>query len=492
MRILIVDDEPMMVRLLSRVLTARAGMSVLTVASGIDAQAALDGEAFDAVLADAAMGCMSGRELLTAVKARHPHVVRVLLSASPSHSDDPGLVHLYCSKPEDVESLAPRLRSLAKVMTLVADPRWRAEPGDVDGLPAAPATVLRLNQVLAAPRSSAVEVAATLESDPAMAARILQLASSAFFAPAEPVMSIEKAVARLGVDVVRALATSSALFTTVRAHADVLDVEALQATSLLTAQVASQLVASTRASQAAFGAGLLHAVGQLVLASRAPDLYRSLVRSAAKTHRRLADQELERLGFTDAELGAYLLGRWGLPAAIAEAVAHQDDEVRLLVSRVDVACAVRVAALLVRDALDPRSGSRAADLRWLGQLAARHRRDHWRALLDRLRAGAAAVRRRPRLAVSWPARIRTNGYTIEGVARDVTARGVFVAAIGPVRAGDAVEVELTLPRGQLAKSAGVIRWSGANVGHAVRGIGIELEAETPALRGAITGLTHEV
>jgi len=490
MRILLVDDEPAVARALGRQLGAEADLAVVTVPSGAEALAALARERFDAVITDVMMAEMNGYELLAEVRRRYPTVIRVMLSGSPSEPEALGLAHQYWSKPWPAALLVGAMRRAAGVLALVADPRWRAEVADVDRLPAAPAVVLRLNRVLADPRAGASEVADVIESDPAIAAKVLQFASSAFFSPAAPVASIETAVVRLGTDIVRALATSSALFATVEAPA-ALDVAALQATSLLTAQVAGQLVDSVGASQAAFGAGLLRCTGQLVLAARMPDVYAELVRDAKEHDLPLADRELERLGVTDAQLGAYLLGAWGLPGAIVDAVAHQDDEIRRPVGRVGVADAVRVAALLVRNASDPSFVAQAADLGWLRQLVDDPRLGEWRALFERLLSGAGAVRRRLRLAVSWPARLRTDSRTVEAVAFDVTERGVFAASLEMLKTGQPVEVDLTLPGGVTVTLTARVRWSGQSVSHGVPGMGLELDAESPALRRAIATLVHQ-
>ena len=71
----------------------------------------------------------------------------------------------------------------------------------------------------------------------------------------------------------------------------------------------------------AFLAGLLHDVGKLVLAANHPDKLEGIIRDARKNKCTLWEQEYNNYGASHAELGGYLLGLWGLPAGVVEAVA---------------------------------------------------------------------------------------------------------------------------------------------------------------------------
>jgi len=481
LRLLVVDDERVVQRLLVRTLEKCPGFTVVTASSGVEALGKLAVERFVAVISDVNMPGMSGYELLAAVRARDPSILRVLLSGSPCEPEALGLVHQYWAKPWNADVLVAGLQRAARVDRLVADPRWRALAGDVDALPAAPAIVLRLNRVLADPRAGAAEVAQVIESDPAMAAKVLQLASSAFFGLAAPTVSIDKAVVRLGIEIVRSLATASALFAAITPPHEVLDVAELQSASLAVAQVASQLADALSVRQAAFAAGLLHGIGRLVLAARAPDAYRDVVSESSRADRPLADLELERLGVTDGDIAAYLLGIWGLPDSIVESVGHQHEAVVRGGAGVGVEQAVQVATVLVRTAKDPAFVAQAADLGWLGQLASAERASEWRDLAQRLVTAAGPVRRHPRAAVSWPARLRVGHVTHEGTALDVSVGGAFVAVREALAPGTAVHVTLRLPNGELVTAPATVRWYGRSVSHGAAGVGLELEAEQPAL-----------
>jgi HD-like signal output (HDOD) protein len=77
----------------------------------------------------------------------------------------------------------------------------------------------------------------------------------------------------------------------------------------------------------AFTAGILHDMGKLMLADSLPDEFQKALSLAAERQVPLFEAEMEIFGTTHAGLAAYLLGLWGLPAAIVEAVAfHHTPE----------------------------------------------------------------------------------------------------------------------------------------------------------------------
>ena len=93
------------------------------------------------------------------------------------------------------------------------------------------------------------------------------------------------------------------------ARAAGLDADALAARAVATATEAARLAEPDDRSDA-FTAGLLSDVGLLLLAAKAPELLR---------------RDESDLGFTHGGLGAYLLGLWGLPPRVVEAVAFHHD-----------------------------------------------------------------------------------------------------------------------------------------------------------------------
>jgi HD-like signal output (HDOD) protein len=146
----------------------------------------------------------------------------------------------------------------------------------------------------------------------------------------------------LGIEAIKNLAFSVELFRSFHVS-NVLSLDLLQRHSYLTAKIAAALVTAQSAAKDVFTAALLHDVGKLVLASKLPQRFAEALRLSAEQQRPLYAVEEELHGFTHAEAGAYLLGLWGLPYPIVEAVAHHHHPQRVRQCRFDTLAAVYVA-----------------------------------------------------------------------------------------------------------------------------------------------------
>jgi len=103
-------------------------------------------------------------------------------------------------------------------------------------------------------------------------------------------------------------------------------------------------------------------VGQLVLASRVPHRFAEVLDTSASTGKNLLDTELSVLGVTHAQVGAYLLGLWGLRQRVVEAVAYYPRPERLDTT-FGIPSAVHVASVLSKDANAPVGGEPSSDVR---------------------------------------------------------------------------------------------------------------------------------
>jgi HD-like signal output (HDOD) protein len=192
------------------------------------------------------------------------------------------------------------------------------------------------------------------------------------------VTSIDEAIVFLGVSTLRHLSLTLEVFTTFGgAKCPGVSFEALEQHALLTAKIARKLMSDPGRTEAAFAAGLLHDCGQLVLANRLPAQFSEAVARSRSEGRVLYQVERELLGADHAEVGAYLLGLWGLPHAIVEAVAFHHAEERMTPGNLDVVMAVEVANLLAHTVTGtPGELEKAGGAALLGRLAG-DRRQAW-------------------------------------------------------------------------------------------------------------------
>ena len=155
-----------------------------------------------------------------------------------------------------------------------------------------------------------------------MSAKVLQLVNSAYFGLAHRVTSVAQAVGYLGLGVLRALALNAhvlgAIEGTIVSRATL---DEVQRTALATATVAKQKIRDRTLANDAFTAGIVHDIGRLVVALGMPAKFREIAEASRQTQRARHVVEEEHLGVTHAEVGAYLLGVWGLPFSVVESTA---------------------------------------------------------------------------------------------------------------------------------------------------------------------------
>jgi putative nucleotidyltransferase with HDIG domain len=219
--------------------------------------------------------------------------------------------------------------------------------GKVSGLPAMPELYSRLRRMLADERCAMPDIANVIKQDSAMCAKILQLVNSAFFRLSRPLSRIEEAIGYLGLEAVHRVVLAGELFNEKGgSFAAAKDLQSLRIHSLVTATIASQLLSEKKQQEDAFVAALLHDVGKLLIAVHLPEHQKASTEHAKREGIGLYAAEVALSGVSHAEVGAYLLGIWGLPYFIVEAVANHHEP-----GRVDEAAFGVLGAVHVGDAL---------------------------------------------------------------------------------------------------------------------------------------------
>jgi HD-like signal output (HDOD) protein/CheY-like chemotaxis protein len=387
-RILFVDDEPNILEGLQNILRKQRHRWEMVFALGAEpALKALAVTPFDVIVTDMRMPHMDGAALLTLVRERYPSVLRLVLSG---HAERDAVLravpvaHQFLSKPCAPETLQVAIERACELRDLLQDERVRRLCGAVESLRSVPRIYDELVQLLARPEVGLDQVAALVETDPAMSAKVLQLVNSAYFGLPQRTTSVRHAVTCLGLELVRGLALISQVFKAAEGgRIEGFSVDRLQTDAVRTARLAKIFVADPSQRDEAFTAGIVHDVGYLVLAAGAPAELAAIIRQSTETDRPAHELERELLGTTHAEIGAYLLGLWGLPCSIVEAVArhHRPGLVTPAIGRVLPALHVAEALTTANAAgLDLAGPLPDLDLAFVESAGLAERLPTWRAL----------------------------------------------------------------------------------------------------------------
>lgn len=168
-------------------------------------------------------------------------------------------------------------------------------------------------------RSNAEDLSRIVRLDPGLTCKILQLANSVAYSPAQPITSIPHAITWLGQDIVRALVATTALVEQLKEWPERHDlVTALIVKALYAAAYATEIEAAMQTLPRAglFSAALLYSLGDLAIAYQAPLLWQALSDAALRMPEAGAQgrQETGILGVTKRQVAVALAEHWKLPA----------------------------------------------------------------------------------------------------------------------------------------------------------------------------------
>ncbi|RTE66285.1 HDOD domain-containing protein [Amphritea opalescens] len=268
---------------------------------------------------------------LRQVVAKHPGVIRIMLNdgLQPYQvAKASELCHRSLLMTAGVTELFNEVSESFHLIQSSNKPVVREYVGAIERLPSLPGVYVALNDALASDMSEAADIAAIIERDPAMSAKILQLVNSAFFALSRKVFKIKDAVVMLGVRQIRDLFLVSRLFEHFPQTQSwsAFSFENLFDRSMVVGRFARAICREQRVgadiADKAFLAALLQDIGMLVIATREAEHYAEVLREAALLNQPLYAVEKLRLGVTHMEVGAYMLGLWNLPPEIVEAVLY--------------------------------------------------------------------------------------------------------------------------------------------------------------------------
>lgn len=171
------------------------------------------------------------------------------------------------------------------------------------------------------------EIASIVEKDTVLAGQVLKIVNSALYARSGTINSVAHAVAILGLNKLRNLALSMSV---TRMWNQVKAPPAWSQANFNLHSVATAILADglaqrleTHYPEGAFTAGLLHAMGKMLIAFGLPGEVEKTLELCSASGSPAEPLEEQRLGACHSDLAALALGQWKLPVEIQNAVAQQ-------------------------------------------------------------------------------------------------------------------------------------------------------------------------
>lgn len=180
-----------------------------------------------------------------------------------------------------------------------------------------------LLEVLNDPISTSDDMADVIAMDPALTARLLRIVNSPYYGLVRRIDTISRAVTVIGSNELFNLAVAVAatsVFT--RLPGSLVNMDCFWRHSVFTAMVSQELAKRCNVlhPERLFVGGILHDVGSLLLYNERPDTMRDLLMVAQGDEEVMFQAELNRLGYSHAEVGSGIMNLWLLPEPVCTAI----------------------------------------------------------------------------------------------------------------------------------------------------------------------------
>ncbi len=327
--ILFVDDESNILLGLKRMLhSMRKEIDFYFAEGGKEALELLAAQEINVIVSDMRMPGMDGATLLTTVMEKYPQIIRIMLTG---HADDQSIlrtipvVHQFLEKPSDPITLKEVLSRACALQELISSNQLKTLIAGLGNLPSLPEVYAELQEKSKDPECSIIDIAAIIEKDLAMSSKVLQLVNSAFYGLYKNVDSPARAVNLLGLDTIKSLVLGIGVFTKMPPATDKrFSGPALWKHSITTANFAKKIALAEAAEKSivehSFIAGIVHDVGKLLLFSSLGEQYLQAVETAKNQSLLLYQAEQQLFDADHSDVGGYLIGLWGLPGPVVEAI----------------------------------------------------------------------------------------------------------------------------------------------------------------------------
>ena len=300
--------------------------------SGAEAMQLLSEKHADVVVSDMRMPGMSGSELLTSVQRTYPETIRFVLSGQTDQTEllqNIGCIHQFLQKPCDPDQLIHAISRTHTLISSVESGKLREVVAGIQSLPVISQVHTRLVDAMNSENSNADTAAEIVEEDIGLSVKILQLVNSAFFGMPRQTVSVKDAIVLIGMNNLLNLVMSAHIFDTL--GQDIMSkkiIADLWAKSTNIGAMAKKYAKDADQPKDIYNtvclAGVLSHIGRAIVARTMPNKFKEILWDVERKGCSIREREIEVLGTSQENVGAYALGIWGFSDSIIETVAMQE------------------------------------------------------------------------------------------------------------------------------------------------------------------------
>ncbi len=195
----------------------------------------------------------------------------------------------------------------------------------IGDLPPMPAVATKVLQMLQSPETRFSQLVEAISSDPAVSARLLKVANSAFFSLKRQVKTLDHAIAIVGERTLRSLVLAASLECMNKSYGLL---EKMLWEDSIGCAVGARLLArrfNTADPEEAFLAGLFRHLGKIVMNYSDPESYRALAAAVYGGEGAFDELEGRYFPYAHAVVGAAVLNKWNFSDELIQCTLHHED-----------------------------------------------------------------------------------------------------------------------------------------------------------------------
>ncbi len=329
-KIVFVDSDKKVIKKLKKQLhPMRFKWKMEFVRTGEDALRFMKNSSVDAVVSDLHLPEMDGVKLFDTVMELYPGTARFVYSDNSDSSlaiESAKCTHQFLLKQSNAETIRYAIERTCKLQELLNNKKLIDIVSGIRNLPSLPKLYDLITKEMKSSDPSITKVGNLISQDISLSAKMLQLVNSAYYSLPRKIIDTQQATIYLGTEIVKAIVLTDHIFSSFSNLAESLgfNIAGMWRHSLMVGILAAEIARAESAESSeveeALIAGMLHDIGKLILL-KIPGNYKEVESFVDYTGSDFVDAEYAVVKTSHAELGAYLLGLWGIPDSIVEIVA---------------------------------------------------------------------------------------------------------------------------------------------------------------------------